>query len=219
MSKHLAIIAALAGTLLSCSPSFAGNADAPRFAGPPTPPAAHAALQATPVEAADMAFMREEEKLARDVYLNLYDLWGIAPFAIIANSEQHHMDAVLRLLTRYRLPDPAAGKLIGEFSDAQLQALFDSLMVQGSASAAAALGVGALIEEVDLEDLAAAIARSSRTDIHQVYERLSCGSRNHLRAFARALEALTGQPYVAQVLPPAVVESILAAQGERCGTH
>lgn len=40
----------------------------------------------------DISFMREEEKLARDVYDSLYAKWGLRPFANIRESEQRHMD-------------------------------------------------------------------------------------------------------------------------------
>ena len=49
-------------------------------------------------EATGLIFMREEEKLARDVYLTLYDVWETAVFDNIASSEQTHMDAVLMLI-------------------------------------------------------------------------------------------------------------------------
>ena len=48
-------------------------------------------------ELASLAFMREEEKLARDVYTNLYAKWGVSIFNNISKSEQTHMDAVLLL--------------------------------------------------------------------------------------------------------------------------
>ncbi|MEB3765116.1 MAG: DUF2202 domain-containing protein, partial [Desulfurococcales archaeon] len=48
-------------------------------------------------------FMREEEKLARDVYLTLYDMYGLQIFQNIARSEQNHMDAVLTLIEKYNL--------------------------------------------------------------------------------------------------------------------
>lgn len=220
MLKHTAIIAALAGALLSSSSALAGNRNGPpAFAGPPKPATQYVVPQATAAESADLIFMREEEKLARDVYLRMHESWGVAPFARIASSEQIHMDAVLRLLTRYRIPDPAAGNLIGEFSNPELQALFDALILRGSESVVAALGVGALIEEVDVEDLAAAIARSDKRDIDLVYENLACGSRNHLKAFAGALEVLTGQPYVAQVLPQTAVDAILAVPVGECSAR
>ena len=210
MLKHIALVAAVVAALVWSTTSPAGYRGNPSpFAGPPKPSPQFVIPLPTPDEAADLTFMREEEKLARDVYLRMHEMWGIAPFAGIAGAEQFHMDAVLRLLTRYQLPDPTTGRLIGEFADAQLQALFDALIARGSQGAVAALGVGALIEEIDLDDLAEAIARSSKADIDQVYEALACGSRNHLRAFAGALESITGQSYVAQFLPKATVEAIL----------
>ncbi|MCP4143444.1 MAG: DUF2202 domain-containing protein [Chloroflexi bacterium] len=48
-----------------------------------------------------LAFMREEEKLARDVYLTLYEQWELRPFSNIAESEQKHTDAVKNLLGPY----------------------------------------------------------------------------------------------------------------------
>ena len=63
-----------------------------------------------------LLLMREEEKMARDVYLELNDLWGLPIFQNIANSEQTHMNAVKTLLDRYGLQDPAAGRGVGEFS-------------------------------------------------------------------------------------------------------
>ncbi len=74
-------------------------------------------------EAEGLSFMREEEKLARDVYLTLYDLWGLPLFQNIADSEQAHMDAVKSLLDFYGLDDPAAGQGVGIFTNADLQAL------------------------------------------------------------------------------------------------
>ena len=62
-------------------------------------------------ELAALDFMREEEKLARDVYQYLYDIWGVRIFVNIAESEQTHMDAVLRVIHKYSLADPAEGKL------------------------------------------------------------------------------------------------------------
>ncbi len=164
-----------------------------------------------------MVFMREEEKLARDIYLKMHEQHELALFANIAVAEQNHSDAMLRLLTLYRLPDPAAGNLAGEFSSDELQSLYDVLLAAGSRDVASGVKVGALIEEVDIEDGTAAIGDAAKPDIDAVYESLMCGSRNHLRSFATTLETLTGQKYAAQVLPQATVDGILAAPVERCG--
>ena len=50
------------------------------------------------IEVEGLLYMREEEKLARDVYLTLYDQWNINIFKNIAASEQTHTDAVKILL-------------------------------------------------------------------------------------------------------------------------
>jgi hypothetical protein len=171
----------------------------------------------TTVEAADLTFMREEEKLARDTYLMLGDTWKLTVFSNIASSEQRHMDAILGLLQKYRLPDPAASTLIGEFNNPELQALYEALISKGMQSDIDALMVGGIIEETDMEDIQAAIERSQQADIDAVYENLLCGSRNHLRGFAANLEAFTGQPYTAQVLEQGAVDEILASPMENCG--
>ncbi len=158
-------------------------------------------------EASALLFMREEEKLARDVYLNLFACWGVPIFANIAKSEQAHMDALKRLLDKYKLADPAGET--GVFSNPELQDLYDLLVYSGSASLNAGLLVGALIEEVDIEDLQAAIANTTKADLQQVYGNLMDASENHLRAFARVSEAQTGLPYEAQFLTQEEVDEIL----------
>lgn len=165
----------------------------------------------TTQEKNDLIFMREEEKLARDVYLTLHDIWGTSVFASIATSEQQHMDAILNLLNTYKLPDPTAGKLVGQFVNAELQALYDALIVRGKQSVLEALKVGGVIEETDIEDLNAAMATSRFSTIDKVYQNLLNGSYSHLRAFAGKIESVTGQPYAAQVVSQEVVDSILGA--------
>lgn len=201
--------------LIGALGALAQPADAARGRGgrgDPTP----VTVPLSTVEAADLTFMRQEEKLARDVYLQLGDLWNIAPFDNIAASEQRHMDTMLGLLQTYRLPDPVVGFAIGEFLDPALQRLHDDLLALGDASAIGALQVGGLIEEVDMRDIVAAIERSQHTDIDNAYLNLLCGSRNHLRAFAGQIELRTGLPYEAQLLPQAEVDAILATDQERC---
>ena len=168
-------------------------------------------------EEADLLFMREEEKLARDTYLTLYESWDLSVFSNIASSEQMHMNAILKLLKKYKLADPAANTEIGEFTNTDLQALYNTLIAQGEASGLEALKVGGLIEEKDMHDIKAAIDRSQKGDIDAVYESLLCGSRNHLRSFAQNIEAMTGQSYIAQVLDQNEVDEILESPMEKCG--
>jgi hypothetical protein len=149
----------------------------------PEPAAAGAAL--TPAERSALVFMREEEKLARDVYLALAATWNLPVFSTIARAEQQHMDAVGVLLERYGLADPAAGKAAGRFTDPAFQKLYRTLVADGSRSPAAALRVGVRIEKRDIADLQDRLDRVGRADIRLVFTRLERGSQNHLRAFSR----------------------------------
>ena len=105
------------------------------------------------VEIASLKFMREEEKVARDLYLAFYETWKLRIFSNIAASEQRHMDAILALLDKYGIADPASDLKPGEFADSDLQDLYDNLLAKGTASQTDALSVGALVEEVDIDDL------------------------------------------------------------------
>jgi|GEM_PF-2013621 len=136
----------------------------------------------------DLVFMYQEEKLARDVYLNLSNIWGIDTFSNIAQSEQNHMDAVENILEKYDVEIPVPNDAIGEFELEELQTLYDNLMEQGSVSATEVLKVGKLIEEVDIADLQERIDGAPE-DIEAVYQNLLNGSYNHLDAFNKNLEA------------------------------
>lgn len=173
-----------------------------------------AELDAT--EAAGLTYMREEEKLARDVYQYFYPLWNATLFDNISQSEQEHFEAIGALLDRYRLDDPALQDLPGVYQNPELQQLYDQLVERGSTTALAALQVGALIEETDMVDIMMAIAETDQPDIIRVYENLLRGSRNHLRAFVTAIET-QGVPYTAQVLPQDQVDAIVDTPMERGG--
>jgi hypothetical protein len=84
-----------------------------------------------PAEAKGLLYLREEEKLARDVYAQLYAVPGSHVFARISQSEQRHFDALKVLLDRYGLSDPAADKGVGLFSDGGLQTLYSDLVTKG----------------------------------------------------------------------------------------
>jgi hypothetical protein len=136
----------------------------------------------TDAEINSLTYIREEEKLARDVYLFLGEMWGSRIFTNIAASEQTHMDAIQKLLVKYGIDDPALGQ--GEFANVELQKMYDSLIEQGSVSLSAAFEVGVVIEETDIADLNEAIVVSeAHKDIVKVYNNLLEGSLRHLDAF------------------------------------
>jgi len=167
-------------------------------------------------EIAGLKFMREEEKLAHDVYTALYAAWGAKVFANIALSETEHTEAILALLTKYGVDDPAAGKGLGEFEDPGLQQLYDVLLAMAQPSLVDALMVGALIEETDIRDIEDRKSVTDQADILGVYDSLLCGSRNHLRAFNDQLLA-QGVVYQATVITQEEWDAIAAGAREACG--
>jgi hypothetical protein len=169
-------------------------------------------------EVNSLNLMREEEKLARDVYTFLYSKWNLQIFVNIGESEQRHMDAVLQLLTKYNLPDPIGDNKAGEFSNTKLQELYNQLTAQGSTSLADALKVGATIEDLDIFDLETALTEINSQDIRTVYENLNRGSRNHLRAFYSNLVS-RGEMYVPQYISQTAFDSIVSSSKESGGQH
>lgn len=167
-------------------------------------------------EANSLTYMREEEKLAHDVYARLNTLWGsqLTIFDNIAQSEATHTEAVRLLLTRYKLPDPAENMAEGLFVNPTLQQLYYDLVAQGANSLIAGLQVGAAIEELDLIDIQNALATIDNRDILQVYNNLMKGSRNHLRAFVQAL-AQQGVTYTPIYLSADAYNAIISTAIER----
>jgi hypothetical protein len=145
-----------------------------------------AAFALTSAESSSILFMKQEEKVARDVYQVLYAKWEHVTFGNIAVSEQRHMDAVDGLIARYQLTDTTP-KEAGKFTYPELQALYDELIALGSQSLTDALAVGVLIEQTDIADLKAALQITREKPIRNVFSNLMDGSYNHLAAFTRAL--------------------------------
>ncbi len=137
----------------------------------------------TATERATLIRMRQEEKLARDVYLTLAERSTLRVFDRIAVSEQRHMDRVGALLRRYGIADPVAGMARGEFADPGFEALYERLVASGSSGDAAAAAVGVRIERLDIGDLNAAIRTTVRPDVKRVLTNLRTASRHHLAAF------------------------------------
>ena len=147
-----------------------------------------------------LILMREEEKLARDVYTTLGKKWNIRIFSNISSSEQTHTDAIKSLLERYNIDDPVKDDNIGIFTSEELRKLYNQFVSQGEGSALEALVVGVTIEDLDIYDLGRLIKETNKADIVTVYKNLNRGSRNHMRAFVRQIE-LSGGDYIPLYIP------------------
>ncbi|WP_167604791.1 DUF2202 domain-containing protein [Maribellus sediminis] len=161
-----------------------------------------------------LLWMYEEEKMAHDVYVYFFDLFGMPVFNNIAASEANHMASVLYLLEGYEIEfTKAEGD--GVFNNPDITALYDWLIAAGTDSMAA-LAKGALIEETDINDLIAALAATDVENILRVYTNLKSGSESHLRAFVNTLTSLGGT-YEPQLLDADYFAAILATQNGKRG--
>ncbi len=161
-----------------------------------------------------LLFMREEEKLALDLYMEMHRLWGLSVFKSVSGEEKEHMRAMLGLLRIYNLPDPVGNNPPGRFVNAHLRDLYQSLARQGSQSVEEALKACALQEEINMLDLMAASNASTQPKIREIYSELQRDSINHLRSFAHALEVL-GVRYQGVKIPQQTVDAIIHGPMDR----
>jgi hypothetical protein len=160
-----------------------------------------------------LLLMREEEKLARDVYTAFYQQWGLNVFRNIARSEETHMEAVGILLERYNIDDPVNDDTQGSFTDPDFAELYQKLVDRGAASLSEAISVGAMIEDLDIADLIRLINTTDNDDIKIVYQNLLKGSRNHLRSFLYHTER-NGETYTPQYISDELFVRIVESERE-----
>lgn len=135
-----------------------------------------------------LLLMREEEKLAHEVYTAMFAKWNHKVFNNIKQSEAYHGELVKGLITKYGLNDPYVAE-IGKYKNETLQKLYNKLITKGKISLVDAFEVGALIEDIDIADLDKLITATQNADLKDVYETLNLGSRNHMRAFDKQLRS------------------------------
>lgn len=173
-------------------------------------------LALTAIEQYDLSFLREEEKLARDVYLFNKERYGENIFDNIASSEQTHMDKVLEFLELAGLDDPIKTNAIGDFNNAELASLYRELTEQSSVSLVEALKVGALIEDLDIDDIEKMMAHTTNTSVLKVYSNLVCGSKNHIRSYTNSIVS-NGETYTPQFITVEYYNQILSESSGGCG--
>ncbi|MCL9808891.1 DUF2202 domain-containing protein [Flavobacterium luminosum] len=167
----------------------------------------------TPKEKEGVLFMLEEEKLARDTYNYMNNLWGLSLFNNIKNSEQSHMDAIVTILEQHNIEYTILPE--GQFSNQNLQNFYNQFIIDGQVSSVEALKIGATIEDLDIVDLENYINESTNKSLILAYQNLQCGSRNHLRSFVSTLDNL-GVTYNPQFLTTVVFNSIITSSHEQC---
>ena len=133
-------------------------------------------------------FMYQEEKVARDVYITLGEIYPDEnTFASIQLSEQRHIDSVEDLCDKYGISKKGVNEGgVGNFVLEELKELYDDCVSDGQESLLAALKVGELIELTDIKDLEEA-AVGMPADVQTVFSSLKEGSLSHLDAFQAAI--------------------------------
>jgi len=137
-----------------------------------------------------LQYMYNEERLAKDIYLNIYKKQPIQQlYNIATRAETKHIDAVNQLAAKYALTK--ANYPSGKYPEQELQNLYNRLYNKGIRSQKDALEVGCMVEVVDINDLNKYIGQaqaSNAQDILSVFNRLRMGSYNHYWAFDRSLK-------------------------------
>ena len=168
--------------------------------------------QLTAYEKEGILLMREEEKLAHDVYSFFVEKYNIPIFRNIKQSEVMHQKSMIWLMEKYDIKDPSFEEQ-GKFNNKELQKLYDRLTVQGN-TLIEALKIGAYIEELDIFDLKKLMKKTDNKDILRVYSRLLWGSENHFRAFTRNLSN-RGVEYEPEFLTKEEMETMLNKYNQR----
>ena len=145
-------------------------------------------------EKSALIYMYQEEKLAKDVYSTLAQMYPeVSAFSHIYNAEVKHERAVANVLEHYGIPLPVRGDEVGVFADEKLQSLYNDLISKGEKSRTDAIEVGIMVEVTDVEDLDKYLQEATSPDVIALFKFLRAGSYNHYNAFNRALEMYTGK--------------------------
>ena len=184
-------------------------------------------------ELTHLIFMREEEKLARDVYTKLGSMYPDSViFGNIDDSEQRHTTAVKNMIEKYGYEDPNTNDNIGVYTGEDYGWYFTEkynlLVERASISELEALYVGAFIEELDMMDIKqcpkvivetdnginevtnCGRISTDNSDIANLYDSLLDGSDSHLEGYVKNIEKYIGKGnYQAQVLSQDQVDEIL----------
>ncbi|HPI97598.1 MAG TPA: DUF2202 domain-containing protein [Synergistales bacterium] len=158
--------------------------------------------------------IREEEKLARDVYRFLEETWNLKIFSNISRSEQTHMGEISRLIDKYGLQDPVKDDTPGVFSSPEVSRLYQELIERGKTSELEALKIGATVEELDIADIENILSKADNQDLRIVLLNLVKGSRNHLRSFTRQITK-RGSSFQPAYISDSMYEAIINTEQEQ----
>jgi hypothetical protein len=161
-----------------------------------------------------LSYMGNEERLAHDVYLELYNYHVTAGNGeikqltnIATRSETTHIQTVQSLINKYDLNTSSFSNIdmtelgykntsvddmtMGIYDIQKIQDLHDALIIKGEQSVQDALEVGCMVEVTDIDDLLTDIQTakdSNASDVVTAFEFLRDGSYSHYWAFDKGLK-------------------------------
>jgi hypothetical protein len=139
-----------------------------------------------------LAYMYDEERLAQEVYLAIYNKQPVQQLSKIASkAEGRHIDAVKSLAQRYGVSTPYQQS--GRYQSPHIQSLYNELYSKGIRSKKDALEVGCMVEVIDVDDLNNYMNEAQKAnaqDVLETYTFLRKGSYNHYWAFDRGLQQI-----------------------------
>ncbi len=146
--------------------------------------------QLTDAEVNGILSLRQEEKVAYDVYTYMFDKYQSKVFKNIAENEKSHMDKMKELIDQFNLSDPLEGTVDkkGVFSNKKMQALYDEMVMAGNYGLLDALRAAARFEETDIIDLRKNMSSASNEAVINVYLNLESGSQDHLRLLVKYIK-------------------------------
>jgi len=152
-----------------------------------------------------LAYMWNEEKLAKDIYLELNAL-SPSPtlYNIATKAESAHQASVEALIKKYDLnilnlddysggysADALSAYQTAQYSLQEITTLYDTLYSMGAQSLQSALEVGCMVEVTDIDDLDRDILTAEGApDLVLVFENLRSGSYSHYWSFNTALQSM-----------------------------
>jgi hypothetical protein len=161
-----------------------------------------------------LIWMREEEKLSRDVYTNLWKKWETKIFLDVAAVEQIHMDSIKLILEKYWIDDPVKDDSIWIFSSFAIKKLYDDFIFQWNKSLLDAFILAADAESLDILYISDLVKQTQNQDIISLYNTLIIWSRNHLRNYVKEIKD-NGGSYKPKYLSQEVYDGIILSQDEK----
>jgi len=171
----------------------------------------------TETEKQALLYMLEEEKLAHDIYVEMYAKWGLMPFSNISKSEKYHNQLIQNLLDSFNI-EYKNYETSGEFENQAIQKLYNNLLEKGNISVENAIIVGATIEELDILDLENRLLLTENSSIKSTFDILIMGSKNHLRAFNRNIISHSID-YEPQYLSLEYYNEIIDSKNQSCSNN